>query len=209
MHKVSALLRFSWKLHYVFVVVQRQPIGAPTDTLVSVQKTLSSVHDGEPLLLTMGRFAVLNRGFAGTTEAVCGNAKSRTLLNADAAGKGISGPHRHPLQSRLTGGGFRTGPGTANASVPHPPGGPCQRGTPFRSDARGHKLAGGHRSFHTEDCRQRPGGDGGGPPQPEITRPSRNSGTRVSSWGNVDIEGKDGKGTTLTLSIPHRLRAKP
>jgi len=27
--------------------------------------------------------------------------------------------------------------------------------------------------------------------------------------GNVDIEGKDGKGTTLTLSIPHRPGAKP
>ncbi len=45
------------------------------------------------------------------------------------------------------------------------------------------KLAGGHRSFHTEDCRQRPGGDGSRAPQPGITRPYRNSGTRVSSWG--------------------------
>jgi len=27
--------------------------------------------------------------------------------------------------------------------------------------------------------------------------------------GNVDIEGKDGKGTTLTLSIPHRPGTKP
>ena len=55
--------------HYVFVVVRRQLIEALSGTLVSVQKKLSSVHDSELLLLAMGRFAVLNRGYCGNCQS--------------------------------------------------------------------------------------------------------------------------------------------
>ncbi len=77
MHKVSTLLRFSWKFHYVFVVVGRQPIGALTETLVSVQKKLSSVHDGKLLLLTNGKVCC-------TQSRVCGNYRSAPRKRKEA-----------------------------------------------------------------------------------------------------------------------------
>jgi len=125
------------------------------------------------------------------------------------AGKGISGSHRHPLQSRLAGGGFRTGPGTANGSFPHPPGGPCQRGTPFRSDASGHKLA-----ADTDHFILKIADNGQGVTAADIRNPQSLGLLAIRErafllGGNVDIDGKDGKGTTVTVSIPHRPGTKP